>query len=254
MSFAIVVRAGRPRSPLSVVAALLVVLGIGGVLRDRLGSSTGGAIAACQDPSSEACRDTGLPDPFAAPKVVQAEEVCRDAGYLCVELENRDRVFVRRWIDFTGTLVVHVPAPDFEDRTRARQLQRAAAAGVRAWNGQPFPIAVDERGTREAHIRVRWEYSLGGMQIGRAQTTWSAATGLRVRSLDLASRGAGSGLDASAVRLVAAHEMGHALGLPHSDSPRDVMYPTNTANIVSARDHKTMQALYALDDGTEIVR
>ena len=49
--------------------------------------------------------------------------------------------------------------------------------------------------------------------------------------------------------------MGHALGiLMHSVSPRDVMYPTNTATTLSAQDYRTMEALYALDDGTEIVR
>jgi predicted Zn-dependent protease len=48
--------------------------------------------------------------------------------------------------------------------------------------------------------------------------------------------------------------MGHALGLPHSDSPRDVMYPTNSATSLSAQDYRTMESLYRLPDGTEVVR
>ena len=66
----------------------------------------------------------------------------------------------------------------------------------------------------------------------------------------------GSGtLDARQVRLTAAHEMGHALGiLMHSDNARDVMYPTNTATSLSAQNYKTMGALYALEDGTTILR
>jgi hypothetical protein len=32
------------------------------------------------------------------------------------------------------------------------------------------------------------------------------------------------------------------------------MYPTNTATAVSARDRRTMEVLYGLADGTEIVR
>ena len=52
--------------------------------------------------------------------------------------------------------------------------------------------------------------------------------------------------------LTAAHEMGHALGLPHSDSERDVMYPTNTARSLSTRDFRTLGALYRLPNGALI--
>ncbi len=62
-------------------------------------------------------------------------------------------------------------------------------------------------------------------------------------------------LEARRVRLTAAHEMDHALGiLVHSDNARDVMYPTNTATSLTARDYRTMEALYALADGTTIIR
>ncbi len=54
------------------------------------------------------------------------------------------------------------------------------------------------------------------------------------------------------VLLTAAHEMGHALGLPHIDSERDVMYPTNTARSLSNRDFRTLDALYRLPNGAEI--
>jgi predicted Zn-dependent protease len=62
-------------------------------------------------------------------------------------------------------------------------------------------------------------------------------------------------IDPRQVRLTAAHEMGHALGiLMHSDSERDVMYPTNTATSLSAQDYRTMEVLYSLADGTRIIR
>ena len=56
------------------------------------------------------------------------------------------------------------------------------------------------------------------------------------------------------VPLTAAHEMGHVLGPPHSDSHRDVVYPTNTARSLTPRDFRTVEALYRLPNGARIRR
>ncbi len=61
-------------------------------------------------------------------------------------------------------------------------------------------------------------------------------------------------LDPRDVRLTAAHEMGHALGLGHSANPHDLMYPANTATTLTARDYRAIEALYDFEDGTVIVR
>ena len=255
-------RAGRA-NPISLLAVVLVVGGLITMLRSSLPGRGGDSDlpADCVLGADGECVQ-GLPEssrrwyPDSPGPLLTADEACPNTGYLCAALETEGRIVIQRWRDFSGTIVVHVPIPDIEEPGVARRLQLAAAQGIRLWNGQPFPVLVDERGTRDAHFEVRWQRSLGGTQLGVARTAWSPADGLSVHSIQLVTR---SPFDPSRViaerqiRLTAMHEMGHALGLPHSDSPRDVMYPTNTAMALSARDYLTMEALYAAEDGTEII-
>jgi predicted Zn-dependent protease len=244
----------RP-NPLSLVAAILIFGGIFALLGDR-DPARSDPLPPC-DVADAGCGGAVVSGASSGAPTLTAEEACLNAGYLCADLARADRIQIRRWTNFEGTLVVHVPRPDFEDAGVARDMQRAATMGIRAWNGQPFPVLVDTRGDRNPHFSVRWSRSLGGAQIGAARTQWTPQTGLTVVSLELTTRhpfGQNRVNATDQVRLTAAHEMGHALGLPHSDSDRDVMYPTNTATSVTAEDRRTMEALYQLADGTEIVR
>ena len=80
---------------------------------------------------------------------------------------------------------------------------------------------------------------------------------MRVFQLALATRSPrdrSHKLDPNQVFLTAAHEMGHALGLPHSNEARDVMFPTNTSRALTNRDYRTVTALYATPNGAEIRR
>jgi len=247
----------RRLSPTPVLAGMLVLGGSMALLRER--ASTPDDALPC-DPAVAGCAagaDAAAPTDGPLAGRLPASEACRNVGYLCAGLDSNDRIRVQRWRDFSGTIVVHVPRPDVEDLADANRLQQAAALGLRAWNGQPFEVMTDLRGERTPHFAVSWTRSLGGNQIGVARTRWSAATGLEVMSLELATRwpfDPNRVVDPQQVRLTAAHEMGHALGLPHSDDERDVMYPTNTATSLSAQDYRTMESLYRLPDGTEIVR
>jgi len=255
-------------NPLTVVGALIVASVVFGLVVDRAPSDA-------PPPECEGAKDPlcvkGAPGESAETSaggagqlaelgvaaVLRASAVCVDVGYLCAALATSESIFVRRWRDFSGTLVVHIPRPEFEDPGEALALQQAASLGIRAWNGQPFPILIDLQGDRNPHFSIRWLRELGGNQIGVTRVQWSSATGLSVVSIDLATRslrGLQELADPRQVRLTAAHEMGHALGLPHSDAPTDVMYPTNTATALSPRDYRTMESLYGFPDGTEIVR
>lgn len=190
-----------------------------------------------------------------------AREVCVNVGYLCADVEEQGVTKIHRWPDDTETLTVRVPLPDFESRAKAAELQRAAVRGIQAWQGHPFGLAIQtgSGGGQAADIEIVWSQTLDERQIGVARTRWSWKAGkphFEVLGLRLTTRAPSRPerhLTERQVSLVAAHEMGHALGLPHSDATTDVMYPTNTANRLSTRDYRTMQAFYDLPNGAEIL-
>jgi len=248
------VRSGGSVSPLYTIAGVLMLGGAIGLWQRRSGETAPSPSGESAPPAASALATASA---LSTAPELPASEACRNVGYLCSDLERTDRIQLHRWKDHTGPIVVHVPRPDFEPSGDATRLQQAASMGLRAWNGQPFEIVTDLRGERDAHFAVVWRRILESNRIGVAHTRWSAATGLQVVHIELSTRspfGRGEVIDPEQVRLTAAHEMGHALGLPHSPTPQDVMYPSNTATSLSAQDYRTMESLYRMADGAEIVR
>ncbi len=216
-------------------------------------------VDSCPEATPDICE--GVTVRSAANEVVlSSASVCTDVGYLCAELEGSDSQRILRWPENTGRLRIRVPLPTGVPPERARALQSAAVRGIQYWHRRPFELVIDTHPTssKAPDIEISWGEGLSGTQLGLTQVRWTIERGVpkfEVRGLALAMRRPTNPkyqLPPQEVLLTAAHEMGHALGMPHSDSERDVMFPTNTARSLTTRDFRTVDALYRLPNGAEI--
>lgn len=216
----------------------------------RGGCGTRGAVP-CPDPALE--EGVGV--------VLKASQVCVGSGYLCAD----GRTFqVGRWSLQLGKLRVRATTPEFLSGSIASDVRDAVVEGILAWDGHPFPIVVDSHDYtfRLWDIGVVWTEGLYSGAAGNAHRyitmegkrfSWSnpemAVTvppNLTMDDLLLAR-----------VKAIATHEMGHALGLGHSDHQGDIMYPSfNERSVrelrVTARDYQTVEALYSLPNGASV--
>jgi hypothetical protein len=224
------------------------------------------------------------------PTVVGRAQACRDAAYLCDGFEARGRMRALRWGDRHPPIRIRVRWPD--NVARADQMnsrhQQGAVRGLRAWSGVPIQLVVEPepsptddnpwtetpasdarplvRGNaRRATVAaqpdfvVEWQIAPYTSELGEGYTTWGSdgvngGYGTRVTAarLSRAPDARADYLTDRQVEAAAAHMMGHLLGLPHSSSPADVMYPGNTALTPSADDRRAIAALYALPNGAVI--
>ena len=258
---------GKSRSSFS----LLLLVIAAGILVTRAQNRAPGSAADGMDSTSR----TGDPCPQATGGIcsesmalqgaveevaLSSASVCVDVGYLCARLESTDSMRIHRWPTDTGPLRIWIPAPQGVTPGHARELQSAVVRGIQYWQRRPFQLVIDTHPipSGEADIEISWERGLSGLQLGLTQWRWSPGRGkpkFEIQGLILAIHSpinSKNEISPEQVLLTAAHEMGHALGLTHSDSERDVMYPTNTARNLSTRDFRTLEALYRLPNGAVI--
>lgn len=125
------------------------------------------------------------------------------------------------------------------------------AWAIARWNAAALPVTlVAGADSASANIVVRWETVLDSGRTGRTDVTWDQEGRIRHAVVILAVHTPdGRRLEGPEMAALALHELGHALGLGHSDHRSDVMFPITRSSELSDRDHRTARLLYQLPSG-----
>lgn len=164
-------------------------------------------------------------------------------------LVDRDST-IERWPDrINKPLLVWIDSADCIGGAQA-SFPSTVRAAFAAWAATGIPLRFAYvSSVHDADIRVHWTDHLDRKT---GSTTWRTdrVGWLITGDITLATHiSDGQALDARGMRAIALHEVGHALGLSHSDDGHDIMAPLVRVDGLSIPDRNTIKLLYSFQAG-----
>ena len=184
----------------------------------------------------------------AAPTPLAKVLVGAQGTYIGRLLTDRDST-LDRWRDRTASPIrVWIERPTASEQ--ANGFVEAVRTAFTEWSSIGLPLRfIFASDARNADVDVRWAPQLANKT---GNTVWRADRNgwMEHASIALATHFTdGRVLDPRSLHAIALHEVGHTLGLSHSENSHDVMAPLVRVATLSESDRATAQLLYSLPPG-----